>query len=137
MEYAVLIASFIVLYIIASFVNPIARKAIQQVALVKYTKNGESYYVLLHSDKRILKELIYTKNLNHLEMPVSNFDAIYFFNKSYKLKTFDGVRVTFAKDHIKEEIIETLKVNYLNVYNKYSMSRFVSFVRGDYESAPN
>ena len=42
MEYAVLIASFIVLYIIASFVNPIARKAIQQVALVKYTKNGES-----------------------------------------------------------------------------------------------
>lgn len=133
MEYVILIAAFVILYIIGSFVNPIARKAIQQIALVKYTEHGESYYVLLHSDKRVLKELIYTKNLNHLKMPVEKFDAIYFFNKSYKLKSFDGVRVSFAKDHIKEEIIENLKVSYMNIYNKYSFSRFVSFVRGDYE----
>lgn len=133
LEYGVTFVALIVLYVIASFINPISRSVIQQVALIKYKEHGETKYQLLHSDKKILKELIYTKNLNHIDIPVPNFEAIYFFNRDYRLKAFDGNHVRNAKDEAKEEILG-MKMSFLNVYNKYSLSKFVSFVRCDYEN---
>lgn len=133
LEYGVTFVALIVLYVIASFINPISRSVIQQVALIKYKEHGETKYQLLRSDKKILKELIYTKNLNHIDIPVSKFEEIYFFNRDYRLKAFDGNHVRNAKDEAKEEILG-MKMSFLNVYNKYSLSKFISFVRCDYEN---
>lgn len=133
LEYGVTFVALIVLYVIASFINPISRSVIQQVALIKYKEHGETKYQLLRSDKKILKELIYTKNLNHIDIPVPKFEAIYFFNRDYRLKAFDGNHVRNAKDEAKEEILG-MKMSFLNVYNKYSLSKFISFVRCDYEN---
>lgn len=133
LEYGVTFVALIVLYVIASFINPISQSVIQQVALIKYKEHGETKYQLLRSDKKILKELIYTKNLNHIDIPVSKFEEIYFFNRDYRLKAFDGNHVRNAKDEAKEDIME-MTVSFFDVYNKYSLSKFVSFVRSDYEN---
>lgn len=132
LEYGITFCAFLVLYIIASLLNPISRSAIQHAALIKYKENGETKYQLLHSDKKILKELIYTKNLDHIDIKVPKFEEIYFFNRRYALKVFDGNHVRNADTGTKEEIM-SMKLSLLNVYNKYSLSKFVSFVRGDYE----
>lgn len=133
LEYGVTFVALIVLYVFASFINPISRSVIQQVALIKYKEHGETKYQLLRSDKKILKELIYTKNLNHIDIPVPKFEEIYFFNRDYRLKAFDGNHVRNAKDEAKEDIME-MTVSFFDVYNKYSLSKFVSFVRSDYEN---
>ena len=66
LEYGVTFVALIVLYVIASFINPISRSVIQQVALIKYKEHGETKYQLLRSDKKILKELINKRNPNCL-----------------------------------------------------------------------
>lgn len=134
LPYVVTFVAFIVLYCLANFLNSASRVAIQRIALLKYREGAQVKYKLLVSKKKILKELIYQQNLNHLDIPVQKFDAIYFFNRDYLLKVYDGNAVRFANDTIKEEIMKNVTVGFLNVYNKYAVSRFVSFVRGDYEN---
>lgn len=135
LAYGITFISFLLLYFLFGMINPISRIAIQKVALIKYKEGSATKYLFVYSRERILKELIYTKNLNHLDIPVSKFEAIYFFNKGYYLNSFDGHHVRLAKDDVKEEIMANVKVSFLNIYHKYAVSRFVSFVRGDYENS--
>lgn len=134
LPFVVTFVAFIVLYALANFFNSASRVAIQRIALLKYKEGAQIKYKLLVSKKKILKELIYQQNLNHLDIPVQKFEAIYFFNRDYLLKVYDGNAVRFANDTAKEEIMMNVRVGFLNVYNKYAASRFVSFVRGDYEN---
>lgn len=133
MEYGITFLAFLILYVIALGLNPVSRIAIQRVALIKYNDKYGSHYRLTFSKSKILKELLYTKNLNHIDIH-EDYEEIFFFDRNYLLKSYDGNHIRFARDETKLEIINDCSVGFLNVYNKYALSRFVSFVKGDYEN---
>lgn len=131
MEYGITFLAAVFLYWAFSHINPISRGFIQQTVLLKYRERGVVKYKLVHSKKKVLKELIYNRNLDHVDIE-HKIEVMFFFNRNYELKSYDGHHIRNAREEAFEEILQNVKCSFFDVYNNYATKRFVSFVRGEY-----
>lgn len=122
MEYVLMVIVTIVLYFLLAYTNPVTYKLIQKCAIVSYKDS----FILTHSKHKIMKELIYNGNVDHLKLKNKNFENVYFYDRMGELKKYNGNEILDVSKKDKELIMKFYtKTSIFNIYNKIAMNLFV------------
>ena len=139
MIYLLAIPLFLILYFILGFINPCSRGLSTKVALVEIgSRNSKKKYILKKFKQPVLKQYYYDNNLDFITSSVPKCDSIYIISKDgtvYKYKYRQQLMVKATTNEI-IELIQSTPNNYMDLYNNFSMNKFISSIAESLED-PN
>ena len=139
MIYLLAIPLFLLMYFIIGFINPCSRGLITKVALVEIkSRNSKKKYILKKFKQPVLKQYYYDNNLDFVTSSVPKCDSIYIISKDgtvYKYKYRQQLMVKATTNEI-IELIQSTPNNYMDLYNNFSMNKFISSIAESLED-PN
>ena len=140
MIYLLAIPLFLILYFILGFINPCSRGLSTKVALVEIgSRNSKKKYILKKFKQPVLRQYYYDNNLDFVTSSVPKCDNIYIISKDgtvYKYKCKQQVMVKATTNEMIELIQSTPINNYIDLYNNFSMNKFISSIAESLED-PN
>ena len=139
MIYLLAIPLFLLMYFIIGFINPCSRGLITKVALVEIkSRNSKNKYILKKFKEPVLRQYYYDNNLDFITSSVPKCDSIYIISKDgtvYKYKYRQQLMVKATTNEI-IELIQSTPNNYMDLYNNFSMNKFISSIAESLED-PN
>lgn len=128
------------MYFVLGFLNPCSRGLSTRVALVEIkSRNSKNKYILKKFKQPVLRQYHYDNNLDFVTSSVPKCDSIYVISKDgtvYKYKYKQQVMVKATTNEILELIQSTPINNYIDLYNNFSMNKFISSIAESLED-PN
>lgn len=130
-----LMVIFLVMYFIASSLNPASVCDIRKVAVLRtFNKTKGKYtYKLVKAKTLILRDFKYSGNMNHVTN--KTYTDMYLFDRFNALYHYESGSDIVRRVNKDKTItfLDTFKSNFFDIYNFFSINRFKSLVVEDME----
>lgn len=134
--YVSLFVIFLVMYFIASSLNPASSCDVRKIAVLRtYNKTkGKHTYKLVKAKTLILRDFKYNGNMEHVTK--KKYTDMYLFDRFNSLYHYESGSDIVRRVNKDKTIVflDTFKSSFFDIYNFFSINRFKSLVVEDMES---